>query len=316
MSTSDRLIHLLADGAVHSGRAMGESLGLSRAAICKAVKRLQGEGLAVESLGGRGYRLRAPLSLLSAPAVQAFLPTRWRALDVTVLREVDSTNAWTLAAGRERVACLAERQTAGRGRRGRAWLATPYRNILLSLGWRFEVDVAHLGGFSLAVGLATLIALEAAGVDGLALKWPNDILRHGRKLAGLLIELRAEAGGPTFAVIGLGVNLRVDPDEGARIEQAWADLADLPMLDRSALAAGLLAGLCDCCERFARAGFAPLRAEWNARHAYQNRAVHLIQGARTFAGTVQGVDAQGALVLRVDGHDVRFDAGEVSLRPL
>ena len=316
MSTSDRLIHLLADGAVHSGRAMGETLGLSRAAVCKAVKRLQGEGLAVESLGGRGYRLRAPLSLLSAPAIQDSLPTCWRALEVTVLREVDSTNAWVVAAGRERLACLAERQTAGRGRRGRAWLATPYRNILLSLGWRFDIDVAHVAGLSLAVGLAALNALEAVGVEGLALKWPNDILRHGRKLAGLLIELRAEAGGPTFAVIGLGVNVRVDADEGKRIEQAWADLADLPVIDRNALAAGLLAGLCDCCERFAREGFAPIRAAWDARHAYQGRAVRLIQGARTVEGTVQGVDAQGALVLRIDGHDMRFDAGEVSLRPL
>ena len=316
MSTPDRLIHLLADGAVHSGRAMGETLGLSRAAVCKGIKRLQGEGVAVESLGGRGYRLHAPLSLLSAPQIKQALPSRWRALEVTVLREVDSTNAWVLAAGRARVACLAERQTAGRGRRGRAWLATPYRNILLSLGWRFDIDVAHVAGLSLAVGLAALNALETAGVDGLALKWPNDILRHERKLAGLLIELRAEAGGPTFAVIGLGLNVRVEAREGERIDQAWTDLADLPVIDRNVLAAGLLTGLSDCCERFAREGFAPIRAGWDARHAYQDRAVRLVQGARTVDGTVQGVDAQGALVLRIDGHDVRFDAGEVSLRPL
>lgn len=316
MSTADRLIYLLADGAVHSGRAMGEVLGLSRAAVCKAIRRLQADGLDIETLGGRGYRLRAPMSLLSADEIRAALPPRWRDIEVVVLREVESTNAWVLADGRERVACLAERQTAGRGRRGRAWLATPYRNIVLSLGWRFDIDVAHIAGLSLAMGLAVLNALEAGGVDGLALKWPNDILRHGRKLAGLLIELRAEAGGPTFVVIGLGVNVRLDARDGERIEQAWADLADLPTIDRNALAANLLVALCNGCEQFARDGFAPVRAGWDARHAYQGRTVRLVQGARAVDGIVQGVDAHGALVLRVDGRDTPFGAGEVSLRPL
>lgn len=315
MSTPDRLIHLLADGAVHSGRAMGEILGLTRAAVCKAIRRLQADGLDIETLGGRGYRLRAPMSLLSADVIRAALPPRWRDIEVVVLREVDSTNAWVLAEGRERIACLAERQTAGRGRRGRTWLATPYRNIVLSLGWRFDIDVAHLAGLSLAMGLVVLQALEAAGIDGLALKWPNDILRHGRKLAGLLIELRAEAGGPTFVVIGLGLNVCLDVREGERIEQGWADLSDQSAMDRNALAASLLAALCNCCERFAHEGFAPVRASWDARHAYQGQAVRLLQGERSVDGTVQGVDAQGALILRVDGRDTPFGAGEVSLRP-
>lgn len=295
---------------------MGEALGLTRAAVCKAIKRLQAEGVAVESMGGRGYRLSAPLSLLSPEEIKNALPVRWRALEVAVLREVDSTNAWILTAGHERVACLAERQTAGRGRRGRTWLATPYRNISLSLGWRFDLDVAQIGGLSLAVGLGVLNALEAIGVDGLTLKWPNDVLRHGRKLAGLLIELRAEAGGPTFAVIGLGLNVRVDAHEAQRIEQAWTDLADLPPIDRNVLATALLVALADTCERFAREGFAPFKAQWEARHAHQGAPVRVVQGVRTVDGTAQGVDARGALVLRVEGRDTHVDAGEVSLRPL
>lgn len=320
MSTRDALLQLLADGAFHSGTALGERLGVSRAAIHKAIQHLVEDGIEIHRVTGRGYRLSEAFTPLDATAIAHALAGSGFTPRVEVLAATDSTSQHLLSRsapeGSARV-CLAEAQTAGRGRRGRGWVATPYRNIVMSMSWRFEGGPAALTGLSLAAGVAVLEALDAFGVTGVGLKWPNDILFGGRKLAGLLVDLRGEAAGPSFVVLGLGLNVAIAEREAAMIDQPWAALSEiLPKpVDRNRLAALLIRHLVGMFRRFEREGFAAFRAEWERHHLFAGQAVRVETALETVSGTVEGIDEHGALCLR-DTHGAlrRFHSGEVSLR--
>jgi BirA family biotin operon repressor/biotin-[acetyl-CoA-carboxylase] ligase len=320
MSTRHHLLHLLADGAFHSGTALGERLGVSRAAVNKAVQSWVDEGADIHAVPGRGYRLAEPLVPLSAEAIQSALAARGLRMSVEVVEQTASTSELLLRAGIDRAvhrAVLAEVQSAGRGRRGRGWVATPYHNILLSLAWRFEAGPAALAGLSLAAGVAVLRSLDALGVRRTGLKWPNDVLLDGRKLAGLLIDVRGEAGGPSFVVVGLGLNVHLAEHDARAIDQPWAALREvLPApVDRNRLAVLLLAELAAMLALFERDGFAPWRAEWEQRHFFQNRTVCLQVGSEQVTGTALGIDTQGGLRLRdARGVERAFHSGEISLR--
>ena len=211
----------------------------------------------------------------------------------------------------------AEWQTEGRGRRGRVWHATPGASLTFSLLWRFQQGAAALSGLSLAVGVAVARTLARLGVEGVGLKWPNDVMWHGCKLAGMLIEMQGEVTGPSAAVIGLGMNCRLPDALRDRIDQPVTDLAQIAgaAIDRNRLLAMLLIDLDRVLENFARAGFAPLRAEWQAQHVYQGRPVRLtLPDAGIIDGVASGVDEDGALLLETAGGVRRIHSGEVSLR--
>ena len=320
MSTRHALFKLLADGAFQSGTALGERLGISRAAVNKAIQSLAESGVDIHRVSGRGYRLGEPFVPLAETSIRALLAQRRAQVGLEILDEVDSTNEQllrTLELTGVRV-CLAEAQAGGRGRRGRAWVATPGHNILMSMSWHFENGPAGLAGLSLAAGVAVLNALEEFGVRELGLKWPNDILRDGRKLAGLLIDVRGEASGPSRVVLGLGLNVYLAPGDGARIDQPWTALRDtLPApVDRNRLAALLIAHLYEMFRVFEHEGFNPFRAEWELRHLFHGKAVELRNGKDISAGTVIGVEASGALRVRDAAGEIHsFHSGDVSLRP-
>jgi len=320
MSTRHSLLALLADGAFHSGTDLGASLGVTRAAINKAVQSLQHVGLEIHCIPGRGYRLVESLVPLSVDRITGYLEPRGPALQVEVLETTESTSQELIGGEREfrsgRV-CLAEVQVAGRGRRGRHWVASPYHNIVMSMSWRFETGPAGLAGLSLVAGIAVIRALERFGVQGSGLKWPNDILLRGRKLAGVLVDLRGEAAGPALVVLGLGLNVMVTEADAARIDQPWSMLREvLPgPIDRNRLAASLINELVDALQKFAAHGFEPYREEWERRHLYQNCPVRLDLGETRLSGTAVGVDDHGNLRLRDTHGQVRaFHSGEVSLR--
>lgn len=319
MSTRHALFKLLADGAFHSGTALGERLGISRAAVNKAIQSLADNGVEIHRVSGRGYRLGEPFVPLADEAIRVFLGRRVQ-VDLEIVDEVDSTNEQllrTLERPGVRV-CLAEAQSNGRGRRGRSWSATPGHNILLSMCWHFDLGPAGLAGLSLAAGVAVLRALEEFGVGGLGLKWPNDILCDGKKLAGLLIDVRGEASGPSRVVLGLGLNVYLAPGDGARIDQPWAALREtLPApVDRNRLAALLIVHLFEMFRVFEHEGFNVFRAEWERRHLFQGKAVELRNGQENWVGTVVGVDANGTLRVRDAAGEIRnFHSGDVSLRP-
>jgi len=319
--TSSVLRHL-ADGEFHSGEALARSLDVSRASVWNAIRDLEAMRLEVYKVHGRGYRLPYPVTLLDRAAVERHLGTNAGRFTLDIRDTVDSTNTWLLeraAAGAPGGMVLAaEWQSGGRGRLGRAWHAGVGEALTFSLLWRCARGAGALSGLTLAVGVALARALESAGAGGVALKWPNDILWRGAKLAGVLTELQGDALGPTAVVIGVGINVRLSEATRARIGQVATDLETACGVapDRNRLLAGVLIGLDRVLEAFGRAGFASLRDEWQRRHAQQGRRVTLTlpDGTRR-SGRARGVAEDGALLLETRSGTQRFHSGEVSLRP-
>jgi BirA family biotin operon repressor/biotin-[acetyl-CoA-carboxylase] ligase len=318
------VIRLLADGEWHSGEALAGVLGISRAAVCKAVHKAgKALGLQIRSQRGRGYRLAEPLELLDAERILSGLSrdARHRVQRLEILDDIDSTNAHLMAEGHAGAAsgtlCLAERQSAGRGRRGRPWVSPFGSNIYLSLLWRYAAGPAELGGLSLAAGAAVAAVLEEEGVEEIALKWPNDVLWRRRKLAGLLLEVAAETHGPSLVVIGLGLNTRLRGGLADAIEQPWVDLEEIlgpGGYSRNRLVVRLADALTAVLEGYARDGPAPFLARWDHFDLYRGEPVEIRLGEQVIRGVQEGITPDGALRLRVDGVIRAFRAGEVSLR--
>lgn len=325
MSHGQELLRILSDGRFHSGEALGKSLGVGRAAVWKCLHGLREAGLQIHSVPGRGYRLGEALELLSAETIQRALPpaTRARLGPLALHYEIDSTNsellrgAGSLPSG---AVCLAEAQRAGRGRHGRRWVSPCARNLYLSLLWRFPRGPDALAGLALTVGLAVLRALEDVGVRGAAVKWPNDVIWRGAKLAGALIELSGESGGASCVVIGVGINVAM-PRALAEdaIGQAWVDAATAAgnPVSRNRLAAAVLYRLVETLERFESGGLAAFMEEWRGRDALYGRTVAILDArGDEVTGIARGIDAGGALLVEHrDGELRRYLSGDVSVRP-
>ncbi len=305
----------LADGQSHSGPALAEQLGISRAAVWKRIEQLRTLGLTLEAQPGGGYRLNKPLTWLDSQRIASRLDRPDIAVECRFL--VDSTNA-RLAEETDlqqgpRV-LLAEAQSAGRGRRGRGWRSPPGSGIYLSLAWRFQSGLTGLSALSLVTGIAAARALRKAGVESIGLKWPNDLVVAGRKLGGCLIDISGSAEGPCDAIIGLGIN--VDIGEQSDIDQPWTDLFRLGhSVDRDDLAADLIGSLVAAVEQFDQSGFAVFADDWSALDALASHpvSVHHQQGDR-LTGHAAGVDQQGRLLVDTEQGRVALGSGEISVR--
>ena len=317
------LLRRLSDGELHSGEALAQASGVSRARVSQVLKEASATGLAVERTRGAGYRLRDAVPFLTPEAIVSRLNGRARALSVEVVDVIDSTSSELLRRAAEgdvhgRV-LAAECQTAGRGRRGRGWTSVVGGSLTFSLAHRFAGGASHLSALPLAAGLAIAEALEAQGFGGIELKWPNDVVVAGRKLGGILVELSGDALGPSLAVIGIGLNVRLPASVQRGIAERAIDLAEIAptaRIDRNALLARILVALADMLDGYAARGFAPLRRAWESRHALHGKAVQIVlpDGGKV-RGEVSGVDADGALLLSDGERQLRFVNGEVSLRP-
>ncbi|QID18864.1 biotin--[acetyl-CoA-carboxylase] ligase [Nitrogeniibacter mangrovi] len=211
---------------------------------------------------------------------------------------------------------VCDHQTAGRGRRARAWHAWPGASLTFSARWRFAPGAAVPAGLSLVAGLAAARALEALEVPGIELKWPNDLQIHGRKVGGILVEL-CRCGAHLEAVIGIGIN-RCLPD-GATVPDrpdviALADVMEVPPT-AEALLARLLVAQRELYETYAQAGFGAFVHAWNQRNAFADLPVALIGEQAAVTGTCLGVDSDGALRILTDTGEQRILAGDISLRP-
>jgi BirA family biotin operon repressor/biotin-[acetyl-CoA-carboxylase] ligase len=315
------LLQALARGETVSGTALAQRLGVSRAAVWKQVERVRALGLDVEAVAGRGYRLARAIEWLSADAIVAALPGRRRAA-VEVVFEVDSTSSELLRRARGDApsgsVLLAERQTAGRGRRGRQWESPLGANVYLSLLWRCERGLAAMAGLSIAAGVAVQRALQSLDVGGTALKWPNDVVAGARKLAGVLVEVGGEWSGQCHAVIGVGLNHAMPAGAAARIAQPWTDLhalcAGAPP-SRDAVAAALIGAFDAVLAQFGREGLAPFIAAWRRHDALAGVEIQLDEGGRRWNGRAQGIDAAGRLRVRLpDGTLRAVGSAEVSVR--
>jgi BirA family biotin operon repressor/biotin-[acetyl-CoA-carboxylase] ligase len=324
--TVERLLQVLADGETHSGEELARAFGITRAAIWKQVAKLADWGLAVEAAAGTGYRLPRRLDLLDSDALRAALDAdaAARLAKLEVFTELDSTNRYLLAApppvGKLDV-CIAEFQTAGRGRRGRRWVAPLGSGIALSVGWQFAGMPAEPSALTLAVGVAVRRALARAAGLSIALKWPNDLVFDERKLGGILLELKAEAHGGAHVVAGVGLNVALP-------ESLLPSLSDWPRgaIDvktalgkepppRLVLAAALINELATLLADYPTQGFAAYRTEWRSADFLRGRAVRLDEPAGRLFGTALGIDADGALLVEtVAGERRRVVAGDVSVR--
>ncbi|PPE71949.1 biotin--[acetyl-CoA-carboxylase] ligase [Solimonas fluminis] len=306
-----KLVDALADGEWHSGEDLAAAEGISRAALAKRIEKLRDWGLDVEARQGLGYRLPQPLERLRPERIGAKLAFE-------VLTATDSTNTRLLESdpARDPQALLAEYQTAGRGRRGREWRSPFAANLYLSLAWSFPSWPATLSALPLAVGVICAQALQAQGAADIGLKWPNDLYARGRKLGGILIEHRGEAGGNCRVVIGIGINVSMSLQQAEGIAQPWIPLAELTAAppSRNGLAAALLQRLAEGIARFEAQGFGAFAAEWAALDLANGRPVRVLQGEREYEGIGRGVDAQGALIVEALGQYQTLHSGEISLR--
>ncbi len=328
MGAERALLQRLLAGPV-SGDTLARENGETRAAVWKRIEGLREAGVAIQARAGRGYALAQPLDLLDADAIVMAMPeaARARLADLEVAWSIGSTNSELLrrAAPRDGVAVLlAERQTGGRGRRGRAWASPLAANVYLSLARGFDGGLARLGGLSLVAGVAAAEALRTLGWQGVQLKWPNDLVVVDGdrlcKLGGLLVEGSGEHAGPVRAVIGLGLNVRMPAAHGNAIDQPWIDLATLtpgpPLPPRNHIAAALLGALLPALDRFDREGLPAFLQRHGELDALAGRAVVLHGGDGDRAGTAAGLAPDGALRVRLDDGQLRnFHAGEVSVRP-
>ncbi len=324
MSRRGELLRLLADGEMHSGEELAAALSVSRAAIWKQLQQLGDWGLALEARPGGGYRLPAPLDLLDVSQIRARLPqsSAERLRNLEVQEELESTSNRLLAVddlppGRFD-ACLAEFQSAGRGRRGRRWVAPFASGLCLSVNWNTRDAPATFGALSLAAGVAVLRALRRLGFSDLALKWPNDIVHRDGKLGGILIDLRGEATGPAYFVVGVGINLRLPQATRDNLRAEGVDAIDLASLGtppgRNVVASALISELALALLEFGARGMTAFAEEWRSADALAGRPVRVIQGDQSFEGLACGVDTDGALLVEVEGSRRRILSGEVSVR--
>lgn len=324
-SSERALLQRLIAGPV-SGDALAQASGQTRAAVWKRIGLLREAGVPIVARPGVGYTLAQSLSLLDRDAILDALTAadRARLASLEVAWTIDSTNAELLRRpmpGANADVLLAERQTGGRGRRGRSWQSPLAAHLYLSLQRGFEGGLARLGGLSLVAGVAAVEALRALGIDAVRLKWPNDLVvidADGlRKLGGILVEGGGEHAGPVRAVLGIGVNVRMPDAQAAMIDQPWTDLArccaDAPPT-RNGLAAALLTAWLQALDLFDREGLAPFRARYAAIDALDGAAVAVHTGNATLHGIAAGIADDGALRVHVDGVLRAFHAGEVSVR--
>ena len=313
-------------GAPVSGDVLAGEAGLTRAAVWKRIEALRDAGIAIEAAPGRGYHLAQPMDLLDVDAIRAALPASVHTglADLEVAWSLDSTNSELLRRDTPARGCavlLAERQTGGRGRRGREWASPLAAHLYLSLARRFEGGLARLGGLSLVAGVAACEALQALGFPQLRLKWPNDlVVADGsglRKLGGLLVEGGGEAGGAARAVVGIGVNVRMPAAFASGIDQPWTQLAALAPAPpgRNLLAAALLEKLLPALESFDAEGLAPFLPRYAALDALAGRPVQVHEAERSWDAQALGIAEDGALRVRDDAGDIRLvHAGDVSVR--
>ncbi|MFO7543416.1 MAG: biotin--[acetyl-CoA-carboxylase] ligase [Thiobacillus sp.] len=311
----------MSDGRFYSGEHMASHFAVSRATIFNLLRQAESHGVLVHAVRGKGYRLASRYSWLDQAVLESGIDRLGLEYRVVSLEETESTNsqlvAEAISGAPHRTVLYSDYQHAGKGRRGRAWASTLGGGLAFSVLWRFDRGIGQLSGLSIAVGLALTRALGQVSPIPVQLKWPNDVLAGYRKLAGILVEVQGELAGPSFAVIGIGLNERLSDQHRQAIDQGVVDLAEMGIrVSRADLMLAILHELSKAMATFEQDGIRSMLGEWSGLHAHEGRevVVRMPNGA-THTGIAQGLDEDGNLILIDVGGDKRkFAAGEVSLR--
>ncbi|HEY2417661.1 MAG TPA: biotin--[acetyl-CoA-carboxylase] ligase [Steroidobacteraceae bacterium] len=322
-----RVYQLLADQEFHSGTRLAAACDVSRSAIWKAIATLRELGVTVHAVARRGYRLPHATAMLEARRIRKALP---KAI-VSQLRH--GASVWSTGSTNldllERSGLppgqfdfmTAEYQSSGRGRRARTWFAPPGGAICLSVSWSFQSLPPTISALSLAIGVCALRALNKAGVQGAELKWPNDLVAGQAKFGGILAELRAEAAGPAFVVIGIGLNVALGEAVIDRVRSTGTAATDLVALgvtrvDRNAMVAALISEIVAGLLQFEQQGFGAFALEWRAADALAGKVVKVTQDSGNVSGHARGIDIDGALCVQTREGIQRFVTGDVSVRAM
>ncbi len=324
--TPYKILQVLKDGQFHSGEALGYTLEMTRSAIWKGVKQLTSHyHLEIESISGRGYRIKGGLNLLDKNEIARNTPAPLREqLQISLLDQVESTNDYLLDDVRSETRCglpyhiaIAEQQTQGRGRRGHQWHSPYGHNIYFSLAWCCNKDPIEMSGLSLAAAVAVIRTLKQLGVEGLGVKWPNDIYYHNQKLAGVLIDLVGESYGRTTAIIGIGINTYLSEKAASVIDQPWTSLHDIlgQFIDRNYIIALLCQHVIAMINQFNQDHLEPFIDEWNQHDCFKGKKVILTNGTQHIHGTMQGISKKGELLLEDEHATIKkYSSGELSMR--
>lgn len=326
------LLKLLADGKFHSGEILANTLQVSRTSIWKMISRIQELGLELHSVKGKGYKLTEPLNLLEQENIIKNISSELsdQIQDIKIFQSIDSTSSYVMElsqsgklalSGNKVFVCVAEQQTAGKGRRGRPWVSPFGHNLYFTVARQFNAGLSELEGLSLVIALAVTRVLEENKFNGLGIKWPNDILWQGKKLAGILLEISGDPTGLSQVLIGLGLNVSANPHAMADVDQAWVDLKTISgkVPDRNKLLAELLSEIIKVIDEFESKGFAAFKEEWASFDALKDQEVELKTHSNQstgILGKVMGVNNQGALLLQTKNGIETFHGGELSPRPV
>ncbi len=322
MGHQRQLLEILSDGVFHSGQALAARLGVTRAAVWKLIRELTGEGVEIYAVRRRGYRLAEPLEFLDETQIVAQLEASVKPLvsSLEIFQHIDSTNTYLTSRAKCGAAsgavCLAEAQSAGRGRQGRSWVSPYGANLYLSLLWRFTLDAGALTGLSLATGVGVARALQRLHVTAIGLKWPNDVWWQRHKLGGILLEFGGESSGPCHVVAGIGLNVAMPKGADQQIDQPWVDLRTIVgpgRISRNQLAAHLINEIIGAYLAFEQEGFKSVREEWERLDLAAGHPITLRLPDRNIDGVARGVDESGALLVETATGLQSFLGGEISL---
>lgn len=316
----EKLISALAGGGFVSGQSIADELSVSRAAISNQVKALNEMGLDIFKVRGKGYQLANPLVLLDKVAIGEGLNALRADNCVETHTLIDSTNDYLMRKLPNQVTqgqvCIAEYQSAGRGRRGRQWISPFGSHLYLSYYHKLNDGFSAAMGLSLVTALAISDAINALYDVQVQLKWPNDVYLDGVKLAGILIDLEGQATGDCHSVIGIGVNLQMPEQAAEQITQPWTDLQQYvgERIDRNELVVAIIVALNQRLKQQSEQGVESMLSDWHQHDLYLNQTVKIITGENEEFGICRGVNEQGALLLETNGQLKTLFGGEVSLR--
>ncbi len=315
-----QLVVILSDGQFHSGEYLADQLGVSRTAVWKLINKLQSWQISIFAVRGKGYKIPDGLSLIDSDYLNKEVIARSRLFaQLKVLPTIDSTSThmtqwWKEQPGEGKI-CIAEHQTEGRGRKGRKWVSPFGANLYFSLGLNLPMGLSALGGLSLAVGIGLTKMLNKLTSEKVTLKWPNDILVDGRKLAGILVEASGDSTDNSFLNIGIGINWAMQ-DDHQEIDQPWANLKSVLAhdIDRNELLAKILLEIDGLLDQYIEQGFDGFRADWPRQSAFYGRPIVIHTRNGIVSGTEIGVDRSGAILIKTAEGEKSFYSGEVSLR--
>lgn len=315
------LLKILSDGALYSGESLGKQLGLTRSAVWKLIEQLINHyGITIEAKTKQGYRIPEGIEFIDKEIINKYLSPEYKhfAQNTVIFDEIDSTNTYLAQAAKANI-CLAESQSAGRGRLGRNWFSPYASNIYLSIRWSFIKNLASLDGLSLVLGVAIVKALAEYGItEGIALKWPNDVLWRQRKLAGVLIELSGEAHEAYRTIIGIGLNVNMSKQLAPDISQPWCDIAQIikTKTQRNKIIGLLLNQVISTLVIFQDQGLKPFLQEWQQLDATYGKKITLTTPQKQIIkGIGLGINNRGYLLLKDNDQQIHeINIGEVSLR--